>query len=104
MEDYEPWQPYPDIGAYVAIAGSLLILFNARFSGGLPLTRPTMGQGSMAQPLIPRNSDIERQLLEMISRSGGHISAGTAAKELGVTPEQVRGTLQDLERRGLIRL
>ena len=52
----------------------------------------------------PRLSDIERQLMEMIQRGGGRISAGTAAEEFGVTPEQVRRTLQDLARRGLIRL
>jgi hypothetical protein len=57
-----------------------------------------------AQPAALRLSGIERQLMDMISRGGDRISAGTAAKELGVTPEQVRRTLLDLARRGLIRL
>jgi hypothetical protein len=61
-------------------------------------------QGPRTQPAAPRLSDIERQLMEMIQRGGGRISAGTAAEEFGVTPEQVRRTLQDLARRGLIRL
>ena len=42
--------------------------------------------------------------MEMIQRGGARISASTAAEEFGVTPEQVRRTLQDLARRGLIEL
>ncbi|MCX8195883.1 MAG: winged helix-turn-helix transcriptional regulator [Acidilobaceae archaeon] len=47
---------------------------------------------------------LEERLLEYVREKGGAISISAAAKELGVTPSDVRRALEALEERGVIRV
>ncbi|MCS7107374.1 MAG: winged helix-turn-helix transcriptional regulator [Acidilobaceae archaeon] len=48
--------------------------------------------------------DLEERVLNYVRSRGGHISISAAAKELGVTPAEVRKALEALENKGVIRV
>lgn len=60
--------------------------------------------GSEGQESQQRGASLEERLLDYIKRRGGRIRLSQAARDLGVTPDEVREALRRLQEKGLIRV